>query len=39
MSEEAIRIAADYMRRIAPKFESSILKLLFAYAEKSGQLT
>lgn len=35
MSEEAIRIAIDYMRRIAPAFQASVLKILYAYAEKS----
>lgn len=35
MSEEAIKIAVDYMRRIAPKFQASVLKILYAYARKS----
>lgn len=35
MSEEAIRIAIDYMHRIAPLFQASVLKILYAYAEKS----
>lgn len=37
MSEEAIRIAAEYMRRIAARYESSVLKILYAYAEKSKE--
>lgn len=35
MSEEAINIAVEYMRRIAPMFQASVLKILYAYAEKS----
>jgi len=36
MSEEAIRIATEYLRRISGMYESSVLKILYAYAEKSG---
>jgi len=35
MSEEAIEIAVEYMRGIAPMFQASVLKILYAYAEKS----
>ena len=35
MSEEAIRIATEYMRKIPKMFESSVLKILHAYAEKN----
>ena len=35
MSEEEIRLAAEYMRKIAPRFAASVLKILYAYAEKS----
>lgn len=35
MSEEAITIAVEYLRRIAPMFQASVLKILYAYAEKS----
>lgn len=35
MSEKEIELAAEYMRRIMPKFASSVLKILYAYAAKS----
>lgn len=35
MSEEAIEIAVEYMRGIAPMFQASVLKILYAYKEKS----
>lgn len=35
MSEEDIKIAIDHMGRIAPKFQASVLKIPYAYAEKS----
>lgn len=35
MSEEAIKIAIDYMHRISPKFQASVLKILYAYAGKN----
>lgn len=35
MTEEEIRMATEYMKRIAPMFAASVLKILFAYAEKS----
>lgn len=36
MSEEAIRMAVEYMARIHVRFEGTILRLLAAYAEKSA---
>lgn len=36
MSEKAIRIAVEYLRQISGMYESSVLKILYAYAEKSG---
>lgn len=35
MSEEAISIACEYMSEIVPKYQSSVLKILYAYCEKS----
>ena len=35
MNEKAIQIAAEYMAQIAPEYESSVLKILHAYAKKS----
>lgn len=35
MTEDEIRIATEYLKRIAPTFAASVLKILFAYAEKS----
>lgn len=35
MSERAIQIAQEYMQEIDPKYESSVLKILYAYREKS----
>lgn len=35
MTEDEIRIATEYLKRIAPMFAASVLKILFAYAEKS----
>lgn len=35
MSERAMQIAQDYMQEIDPKFESSVLKILYAYREQS----
>lgn len=34
MSEEAIKIAMEYMARIYPRFENAVLKILHAYAER-----
>lgn len=35
MTEDEIRIATEYLKRIAPMFVASVLKILYAYAEKS----
>lgn len=35
MSERAIQIAQEYMQEINPNFENSVLKILYAYKEKS----
>ena len=35
MSDREIELAVEYMRKIAPKFAASVLKILYAYAEKS----
>lgn len=35
MTDDEIRIATEYLRRIAPMFAASVLKILYAYAEKS----
>ena len=35
MNDDEIRIATEYLRRIAPMFAASVLKILHAYAEKS----
>lgn len=35
MTEDEIRIATEYLKRIAPTFAASVLKILYAYAEKS----
>ena len=35
MTEDEIKIAIEYLKKIAPVFAASVLKILFAYAEKS----
>lgn len=35
MTEAEIRTATEYMRKIAPMFAASVLRLLYAYALKS----
>lgn len=35
MKEDEIRLATEYMRRIAPAFAASVLKILYAYAVRS----
>ena len=35
MTEEEIEIATGYLKRIAPMFAASVLKILYAYAERS----
>lgn len=35
MCEEAVSIACEYMSEISPKYQSVVLKILYAYYEKS----